>query len=107
MEAKLTQLNNKLEADSSLVERLLNAESAEEVQEILKEQGLDFSLEEIGALRDALIATSQNGELNDEDLEKVAGGLVLTTGMIATTASVIGASATTVSFVHTVTNRRW
>ena len=74
MEQKLAQLQAKLEADKSLGEKLFNLETPEEVQSLLKEQGLAFSLEEINSVRDALVKVAQKGELADEALEGVAGG---------------------------------
>ena len=47
MEEKLTQLQAKLESETSFGEKLFSLESSEEVQSYLKENGLDFSLEEI------------------------------------------------------------
>ncbi|MGI6490969.1 MAG: Nif11-like leader peptide family natural product precursor [Pelotomaculum sp.] len=47
MEERLAQLQAKLEADKELGEKLFSLETPEEVQGLLKEQGLDFSIEEI------------------------------------------------------------
>ena len=47
------------------------------MQAVLKEAGLDFSLEEINQLREIVTKASEkgvSGELSDEDLENVAGG---------------------------------
>lgn len=77
MEVKLIQLQAKLEADQSLAEKLFALETPGEVQSFLKEQGLEFSLDEINTLKDALVkaaAKPKSGELSDEDLEDVAGG---------------------------------
>ena len=79
MEKKLVQLQAKLEADSSLGEKLFGLETPEEVQSFLKEQGLAFSLEEIDTLKKSLVkaaAKHESGELSDEDLEDVAGGSI-------------------------------
>lgn len=79
MEQKLAQLQAKIEADPSVAERLFGLETPEEVQNFLKEQGLEFSLEEINSLRETLVKVlemKENGELSDEDLENVAGGIV-------------------------------
>ena len=77
MEEKLGQLQSKLETDKEFAEKLFSLETAEEVQSLLGEQGIEFTLEEIGALREALVkATAKGaaGELSDEELEEVAGG---------------------------------
>jgi hypothetical protein len=54
MEQKLAQLQAKLEADGNLGEKLFSLETPKEVQSFLREQGIEFSLEEINTLRDAL-----------------------------------------------------
>lgn len=79
MEKKLAQLKDKFEADSALAEKLFSMENPADVQSLLKEQGLEFSLEEIAALKDAIVkymAKGQSGELTDEALEDVAGGTI-------------------------------
>jgi predicted ribosomally synthesized peptide with nif11-like leader len=77
MEEKLIKLQAKLEANQSLAEKLFALETPGEVQSFLKEQGLEFSLDEINTFKDALIKAAtkpKSGELSDEDLEDVAGG---------------------------------
>jgi predicted ribosomally synthesized peptide with nif11-like leader len=98
MEERLNQLQAKLESDESWAEKLFSLESAEEVQSFLKEEGLEFNVEEINAFRDQLLKVVQKGELSDEDLEDVAGGSI--SGAIVATCAVI-------SCVHTVTRGRW
>ncbi len=105
MEQKLAQLQAKIEADKSLAEKLLSQENPQDVQSLLKEQGLEFSLEEINSLRDILVKLAQkgeNGELSDEDLEDVAGGIAATTTIAA-----ISATFTAANFTHNVTRGRW
>jgi len=101
MEKKLTQLQVKLESDQSFGEKLFSLESSAEVQDYLKENGLDFSLDEITELKEALIkaaAKQQSGELSDEDLENVAGGSIG-----STIDSIIGG----ISNFITIGGRRW
>lgn len=110
MEKKLNQLQAKIEADQGFVEKLFVLESPEEVQGFLKAEGLDFELEEINMLKDALakaVAKSEGAELSDEDLEEVAGGIVITAGAVAATAAVVSAIFTGGGFVHNVTRGRW
>ena len=95
MEQKLAQLQAKIEADKSLAEKLLSQENPQDVQSLLKEQGLEFSLEEINSLRDILVKLAQkgeNGELSDEDLEDVAGGIAATTTIAAISATFTAAN---------------
>lgn len=80
MEDKLVQLKEKLEAVDALAEKLFNLETPEEVQSLLKEQGLDFSFEEINSIKDALVKAAKKGEdgsLSDDQLEDVAGGILV------------------------------
>jgi predicted ribosomally synthesized peptide with nif11-like leader len=80
MEERLTQLQAKLEGDPALGEKLFALETPEEVQSFLKAEGLEFTIEEIMTLREALVKAlekKENGELSDEDLEEVAGGFIV------------------------------
>ena len=105
MEQKLIQLQAKLESDQNFVEKLFSLESPEEVQGVLKEEGMDFSLEEINMLKEALVKTIAKGEsaeLSDEDLEEVAGGIAVTTAIAA-----VSATFTAANFTHNATRGRW
>lgn len=102
MEQKLNQLQAKIEADQSFVEKLFSLENPEEVQSMLKAEGIEFTLEEIDVIRKTLIKTTEQGELNDEDLEEVAGGIAATT-----TIALISATFTAANFTHNVTRGRW
>ncbi|MDD4803470.1 MAG: hypothetical protein PHF24_11140, partial [Syntrophomonas sp.] len=65
------------EAEGSLGEKLFSLETPEEVQSLLKGQGIDFTLDEISVLREAIVKTvekGESGELSEEVLEGVAGG---------------------------------
>lgn len=107
MEEKLKQLNVKLEADKDLAEKMISLETAEEVQNFLKAQGLEFSVDEINALKAALIKNAQQGELDDAELEEVAGGVIATATIVGLTASAIGGSCGGATFVHNITRGRW
>ena len=64
-------------ADEEFVKSLLALETPEQVQAAAKAKGLDLTLDEISAIKSAIKGslTNTNGELNEADLEKVAGGL--------------------------------
>ena len=64
-------------ADEECVKSLLPLETPEQVQAAAKAKGLDLTLDEISAIKGAIKGslTNTNGELNEADLEKVAGGL--------------------------------
>lgn len=66
MKKRLEKLQSKLEKDSAMSEKLFSLETPEEVQELLKKEGLIKAL-----------AVQQSGELSDEDLEDVAGGFIV------------------------------
>lgn len=81
MEQKLNQLQAKIDADPSLVEKLFTIETPEDVQSFLQAEGTEFSLEEIELLRKAVVKRLEKGELSDEALEEVAGGVQLVFGI--------------------------
>ncbi|NPV91237.1 MAG: Nif11-like leader peptide family natural product precursor [Firmicutes bacterium] len=64
-------------SDEVFVKNLLALETPGEVQAALRNKGLDFTVEDIVKIKDA-VAKKQNAgeELSDEDLEGVAGGSV-------------------------------
>lgn len=79
MEENWTLLQQKMKTDEAFVEKLYQQETLEEVQALLKENGLDMTIEEINAAREALItsiAPSERDELSEEDLDRVAGGSI-------------------------------
>ncbi len=92
----------KLEADKGLAEKIFGLETPEEVQSFLKTQGLEFSLEEIDSIKNALVKAVQKGELTDDDLDDVAGGIAATTVIAG-----ISATITAANFVHNVSRGRW
>lgn len=85
---------NEVFSDQQFVESLLQLETPEQVQQILKEKGIDLTVEEIEQTRDFLVryangqlseketATlkllqNSNGELSEDELENVSGGVFL------------------------------
>lgn len=81
VEQKLNQLQAKIDADQNFVEKLFSLETPEEVKSFLKKEGMEFSLEEIDVLRKAAVKSLEKGELSEEDLEEVAGGVQLVFGV--------------------------
>ncbi len=95
-------------SDEEFVTSLLKLDTAEEVQAAVKGKGLDLSIEEIGQIKAQL--ASGNGELTADDLDSVAGGLVITASVLAVIgciATVAGATATVGGFINTITRARW
>ena len=69
MAKNVQELTKELLNDKDLVAKLENAESAQEVSELLAGKGVEISAEQI----EAVMAKDQ-GELSEENLENVAGG---------------------------------
>ena len=73
-------------SDEAFVKGLFELESAAEVQAALKEKGVELTEEDILGIRDLLVKVEsgeisveklENGELPEELLEQVAGGIIL------------------------------
>lgn len=82
-------------SDKTFVEQLLSMEDEEQVQVALKEKGIDITLQQIDEIKDYidryqnnqlseqeknLLEAAQkniNGQLSDEELESVSGGIVV------------------------------
>ena len=62
--------------DEEFFKECIKQESTESVKKLFESKGIELSVEEINAMRDAFILVTQNddSELNDEQLEGVAGG---------------------------------
>ena len=69
MAKNVQELTKELLNDKDQVAKLENAESAQEVSELLAGKGVEISAEQI----EAVMAKDQ-GELSEENLENVAGG---------------------------------
>ena len=112
-------------SDEAFVKNLFELESAGEVQAALKEKGIEFSEEEIISIRDFLLKVEESditkeqlekwtvqledGELSEEELENVAGGIALeTVGFVVGCAIIAYAGVTflTLSIMDAV-ERRW
>ena len=66
-------------SDEEFVKELFSKETPEEAQAMLAEKDIEVSVEELVKLRDLLIKKAQQAEgseeLNDDELEDVAGGM--------------------------------
>ena len=116
-------------ADEAFVEGLLQLENAAEVQEALKEKDIEMTEDDIISLRDIMVkvesgevseeqleswaAQSEEGEIPEEMLELVSGGVITITalllGCLATTLKMaavgVGAAGVTVGASYAVRNR--
>ena len=79
------------------------------MQGFLRELELEFSIEEINMMRDVLVKVlekSKDGELSDEDLEEVAGGILVP--LILLVLSVFGLTfGTSAAAAHVGTWGQW
>ncbi len=81
-------LQAKLEADPAFGKKLVELETAEEAQSFLKAEGLEFTVEELKSFAEAVNKYGDSdGELSEEALEGVAGGVALAT--VAATATIV------------------
>lgn len=74
---------------------------------MLQAEGLEFTVEELIMLRDALVKyveKGQNDELSDEDLEDVAGGFLIAATIVSIASAIVIGSA---NAVGKVTRGRW
>ena len=68
-------------ADEEFVTALFALDTAEEAQAMLKDKGIEMTLDEVKRLPDAMaMARTGEGELSEDDLEDVAGGSALLIG---------------------------
>ena len=70
-------MNEKLNAlmqDEAFVKDLLDQETAEDAQQFLAAHDIDMTIEELNALQQKFSAQSEDGEMDDDQLEMVAGG---------------------------------
>ena len=79
-------------ADEDFVARISALEDPELVQQAFAEKGIDFTLEEIDAIARKCIADAEaDGELSEDALSEVAGGIVV--DAICVVAGAIGLAA--------------
>ena len=102
-------------ADEAFVKGLLELETVAEVQAALQEKGVEMTEEEILGIRDVLAKLESGeisaeqlepGELSDEVLEQVAGGLAGTT-ILAIYAAVYGGGQILSIGIASIVAHRW
>ena len=89
-------------SDEAFVKELVELDTPEEVQARLKEKGVDVSVEEIEQIAKALQSQAE-GELDEDALEDVAGGIIFTTLVLSS----IGIAAAITGTVKSGKGRRW
>lgn len=74
-------LTDFLKSDIARAEELFGKEP-EEALKIINANGFDFSIDELNEYCAEFKAVVSQGELDEDQLENVAGGIVLTAGMV-------------------------
>lgn len=92
-------------SDEKFVESLLQMEEPEMVQNALNEKGIDLTVDELEQIREKL-ASGTEGELSEDDLGQVSGGIAITM-IVGAIAGVISATSAAASFTHNKTRGRW
>ncbi len=73
------------------VEKFVCAESIEEAQKILSDEGVNLSLDEVGKIGDTILDASKNEyEIDEKDLEDVSGGFAISLGAILLGGAIVG-----------------
>lgn len=90
-------------SDEAFVKTLLEMDNAEDVQKAVSEKGIDLSLEEINTIQSTL---ASGEELNEDQLENVAGGFAVT-AICALIGAIAGAVVGVGNGVDRWTSRRW
>lgn len=81
------------------VEKMLACEEPEDVQKLFGDNGVELSLEDVKAIGKALDRMdAQSGELAEEDLQEVAGGVAISSVIIGTIATIVGTAGAAVGF---------
>jgi len=97
------KLNTLLE-DQDFIEKLTNTETDTEVQALLAENGVELTLEEINAVKKGVEARiSEEGELSEDDLENVAGGVDIANIIEGVCNGIVKLG----DAIHKWTRRRW
>jgi hypothetical protein len=95
-------------SDKTYVQTLLELDTAEEVQASLAEKGLNLSTTEITTLLDSLQKYAEaGGELSEDDLETVTGGMFTFVMLIIAVATGILGGAVAADHSAREARRRW
>jgi len=93
MEERFAKFTAKVESDKEFAQKLFALENPEDVQAFLKAEGIDFTLEDIEIVRKGVLKAVEkgSGQLSDDELEEVAGGIVITAAGVTAAAALITA----------------
>ena len=96
-------------SDTDFVKSLVELEHSEDVQTALKEKGVEISLKDITTIQN-ILTTQDEGELSEDELEDVAGGVLTITaaiGIASIITSAIGATVAVGNGVNKWSRGRW
>jgi hypothetical protein len=79
---------NSLLKNEDFLQRIAKADTKEELQSLLAAEGIEMSFEEIDKALEAAAKQAQDGEMNEEMLENVSGGVVVAGTILVTSAFV-------------------
>lgn len=82
MEERFVKASELLEKEDFLA-KLKEVDNDPDVQKLFAENGVDLSLEDIDLMCKQAIIKNAKDELSEEDMDNVAGGIVLTLGTVA------------------------
>ena len=101
-------------SDEEFVKEFFGKETPEEAQALLMEKDIDVSVEELIAIKNIVeekvqaAENNENGEICDDDLEDVAGGMLLTgTAVILITVAVPAILGLVFAGAGLAAKRRW
>lgn len=104
MKKTVEMLLKKMGEDKLFAEKILSQTEKEKVIEIAKEEGIELTIEDIDEVNELLTKALQarkEGELSEEELENVAGGILLetlvVTASLSVTATIFSASMTLIT----------
>ncbi len=93
MEERLKQVYELLKKNEQLTKELFTQETPEGAQKVLKNAGIDFTIDEIKTVGKLICQIQENNgrELSEEELENVAGGgLIIATSIALTVGLIVG-----------------
>ena len=104
MEEKIKQVM----AEEGFVDKMLACEEPEQVQALFASKGIDLSYDEIKAISSGLsTALNDSDELDEDDLDFVAGGAITVTTTVTTVVTTTVTTVTTKKTYDYRTLRRW
>lgn len=92
--------------DQAFLEKIIAMDSVEDVQAAFKkDKGIDITVEDLEAIQ-KVVEEKMEGELSEDDLENVSGGIAISAAIAIGTA-VVGGIVSLGNAVNNWTRRRW